>query len=150
VERGVRDPAGGILSLAALVEEHSGAVKADLLRAGYRLRWLDDPSRDFNWDDVYVLVSTAEHGSATYRAVHGDEETEWTLANHLLAMVVENTSLNLWMKTKDATRSNPRDRPKPIPRPGVVDDSKKVIGGDVLEFHAMIEFLGDGYEVLLN
>lgn len=80
--------------------------------------------------------------------MNGREESEWTLANHLLAMIAENTSLNIWMKTQDAQRKPPKNRPKPIFRPGVIDDSKQQIGGDTLSIEDMLQFLGPEYASL--
>lgn len=140
--------AGKLLSLAALVEEHDEAIEFDLLRLGYRLRWLDSPTQDFTWRDLWVLVRNFGPDSATHVAVNGREESEWTLANHLLAMIAENTSLAIWMKTADAQKKPPKNRPKPIYRPGVEDDSKKQVGGDVLPMAEMLEFLGPSYAAL--
>lgn len=149
MERRVCREPGGTLSLLSLIEEHSEAIEFDLLERKYRLRWLDDPAgNDFNWRDLWVLVRHLGPDSALHIAMHGRQESEWTLANHLLAMTVENTSLLVWMKTKDAQRDHPMNRPKPIFRPGVEDDSKKTIGGDTLVIEDMIAFLGPGYESL--
>lgn len=95
-----------------------------------------------------MLVRHFGPETATHVAVNGREESEWTLANHLLAMIAENTSLAIWMKTQDAQRKPPKNRPKPIFRPGVEDDSKKTIGGDTLPMADMIEFLGPEYAML--
>lgn len=142
--------AGKLLSLAQLIDERGEAIEFDLLKHGYRLRWLDDPTgRDFNWRDLWVLVRNFGPETATHVAVNGREESEWTLANHLLAMIAENTSLAIWMKTADAQKKPPKNRPKPIYRPGVVDDSKQTIGKDKLELTAMIEFLGPEYAALM-
>lgn len=96
-----------------------------------------------------MLVRNFGPETATHVAVNGREESEWTLANHLLAMIAENTSLAIWMKTADAQKKPPKNRPKPIYRPGVLDDSKQTIGKDKLELTAMIEFLGPEYAALM-
>lgn len=140
--------AGKLIGLAALIDEHDEAIEFDLLSLGYRLRWLDSPARDFNWRDLWVLVRNLGPDSATHVAVNGREESEWTLANHLLAMIAENTSLAIWMKTADAQKKPPRNRPKPIFRPGVEDDSKQKIGKDTLPAADMISWLGEGYAAL--
>lgn len=134
--------------LAGLLDEHGEAVEYDLLGKGFRLRWLDDPRKDFNWRDLLVIVSRSRQGSEVFRSLHGDDEAEWSLTNHLLAMNVENTAMSLWMETQDAQRKPPRNRPKPIYRPGVEDDSKQTIGGDKLEIADMLDFLGDDYVTL--
>ena len=149
MEQGVGCSAGKLTALAGLVDEHSEAIEFDLLKHGYRLRWLDDPTgRDFNWRDLWVLVRHFGPETATHVAVNGQEESEWTLANHLLAMIAENTSLAIWMKTADAQKKPPKNRPKPIYRPGVEDDSKQKIGKDTLPAADMISWLGPGYAAL--
>lgn len=95
-----------------------------------------------------MLVRNFGPETATHVAVNGREESEWTLANHLLALIAENTSLAIWMKTADAQKKPPKNRPKPIYRPGVEDNSTKTIGGDTLVIEDMIAFLGPGYESL--
>ena len=148
MERRVGGAAGKLVGLAALIDEHDEAIEFDLLRLGYRLRWLDSPTEDFTWRDLWVLVRNLGPDSATHVAVNGREESEWTLANHLLAMIAENTSLAIWMKTADAQKKPPRNRPKPIFRPGVEDDSKQKIGKDTLPAADMISWLGPGYAAL--
>lgn len=84
-----------------------------------------------------------------FRAINGVEEDEWGLAEQLLAQVADINSLALWLKSQDAQRKPPRNRPKPIPRPGIEDDSKQTIGGDKLPVADMLEFLGPDYAVLV-
>lgn len=95
-----------------------------------------------------MLVRHFGPETATHVAVNGREESEWTLANHLLAMIAENTSLAIWMKTADAQKKPPKNRPRPIFRPGVEDDSKQQIGKDKLPLADMITFLGPEYASL--
>ena len=73
----------------------------------------------------------------------GPEESPWTLGNHLLADVADTLHLLWWAKTEDAARR--RNRPKPIPRPGITDDSKKQIGAGSLPVEAMREWLGGDF-----
>lgn len=148
MERGVRDRPGEIVALADLIGEHGEAIEFDLLGLGYRLRWLDNPTQDFNWRDLWVLVRHLGPQSALHVAVHGREESEWTLANHLLALIVDNTALNVWMKTEGAQKKPAKGRPKPVPRPGVEDDSKRTIAGEVLPAEEMLDWLGDDYAAL--
>jgi len=95
-----------------------------------------------------VLVRNFGPETATHVAVNGREESEWTLGNHLLAMIAENTSLAIWMKTADAQKKPPKNRPRPIFRPGVEDDSKQTIGGDTLPMEEMVSWLGEEYAIL--
>ena len=137
-----------MIGLSALLEEHGEAIEADLLREGYRLRWLDSPAQDFNWRDLFVLVKTTTRDSMLFRSMHGDDEAEWGLTEQLLAMSVDTQNVMVWMKTKDAQRNPPKNRPKPIPRPGVEPERDK-IGGDKLPVAEMMDWLGEDYAVLV-
>ena len=132
---------GGTRSLLALIEEHSEAVEYELITHGLRLRWLG--SEGFNWRDLLVLVKHSPESSALFRSVHGAEQSEWTLTNHLLAAVADSAAWLVWSKTEDASRK--RNRPKPIQRPGITDDSKKQIGSGTLEIEAMKNWLGGDF-----
>lgn len=59
-------------------------------------------------------------------------EKGWDTVAHLLALMVDLTSILAWQNTSDAHEKFPRYKPKPIPRPN--DDEKKtetapVMGG---------------------
>ena len=129
---------GGTRSLLALIEEHAEAVEYVLITHGLRLR--DVGTRRFNWRDLLVIVKQSPASSALYRAVHGQEESEWTLTNHLLAGMGDSLAWLVWAKTEDAAKK--RNKPKPIPRPGVRDESKKQIGGGTLPADEMMRWLG--------
>jgi hypothetical protein len=45
-------------------------------------------------------------------------EQGWTTADHLLANVIDALLIANWQRTEDATRRDPRNVPKRIPRPG--------------------------------
>ena len=56
------------------------------------------------------------------------DASPWGLAEQLLAQIVDNQNIQIWFKTKDGEKG--RNRPKPIPRPGVdPDQDVKRIGG---------------------
>jgi hypothetical protein len=78
--------------------------------------------------------------------VHGVEQSEWSLTNHLLAGLADSAAWLVWSKTEDATKK--RNRPKPIPRPGVEDDSKKQIGSGSLPIDEMKMWLGGDFASL--
>lgn len=142
MERGVRDPAGGIVALLDVLEEHSSAIEYDLLTmgGGYRLRWLDDPqAHDFNWRDLRVAIEHAPRSSALTLAVDGSEAVEWDLTRQLLASMADTLNLLWWAKTEDGAAN--RNPPEPIERPGV-QSSKKHYGSDPLPEDEMIEWLG--------
>lgn len=117
-------------------------MNADLIERGLRLRWVG--SEDFTWRDLLDVVKNLPKSSAVFRAVHGEDESEWGLSEHLLAGVLDNTGWLVWAKTKDASRPGAKP-PKPTPRPGVGDDSVKRIGGSVLPVDEMREWLGGDF-----
>lgn len=133
--------AGGTLSLHALLREHGEAIEYELINHGLRLRWLG--SKRFNWRDLLVIVRNSPAGSALFKSLHGVEESEWSLANHLLAGMGDSLAWLVWSKTEDAAKK--KNRPKPIPRPGVEDNSKKRIGSSALPMDAMIDWLGGDF-----
>lgn len=90
-----------------------------------------------------MIVRQSPESSALFRSVHGAEDSQWNLTNHLLAAAADSLAWLVWAKTEDAARK--RNRPKPIPRPGVVDDSKKRIGSSVLPIEAMKNWLGGDF-----
>lgn len=144
---------GKLLGLLVLLEEHQEAIEADLLEAGYRLRWLDDPeamaAHDFDWRDLLVLVKAIRPTSALYRAQHGDD-AQWGLGEQLLAHAADSLAFLVWAKTEDGQRG--RNRPKRIPRPGVTpDEDTTTLGGgeSVLPAEDMWAWL-DGPFVELN
>lgn len=106
-----------------------------------RLRDVGCP--EFTWGDLLDVVQHLPKTSAVYRAVHGDEDAEWGLLEHLAASTADSLAWLVWSKTEDATKK--RNRPKPIPRPGVVDESKKQIGAGSLPIDEMKAWLGGDF-----
>lgn len=81
------------------------------------------------WRDRVGLREFAEmacnlpEDSATLMAVNEG----WMLRDHLAAALVDEQRIANWMQSEDGRKG--RNRPKPIPRPGVGDDeSKKKFG----------------------
>jgi len=142
------DDAGKLLSLLDLIDEYGEALEYDLLEMGYRLRWVYDGTNDFTWRDLWVIVRHLPRTSALQRAVQGDEAVEWTVSDYLLASIVDAQNWLVWSKTKDAQGRIPRNRPKPVRRPGDKDESEK-ISGDVLPAEEMCEFLGGDFLALV-
>lgn len=128
---GRRRDRGGILGLLEAITSDVSAprIEADLIRSGMRLRWFLDPDdTDHNWRDLLVFLKYAPEGSAFYSHSAG-EAAVWGLGEQLLATVVDQVNVLLWQKTKDGYKN--RNRPKPIPRPGVEDKKSagKKLGG---------------------
>ena len=69
-----------------------------------------------SWRALLAMVQHAPRESALYRAMFG-VDAMWGSLEHLVATLVDVQQLALWMKTKDAESG--KNRPKPIPRPGV-------------------------------
>lgn len=81
---------------------------------GLRLR--DLGSEKLTWSDLKAVTGQAPSSSAFRRSLIGVDH-EWTLTNSLIATGVDALRWLVWAKTKDGAKN--RNRPKPIPRPGV-------------------------------
>lgn len=65
-----------------------------------------------------MLVGALPAEAATSRRLHG-ERAQWSLTDHLLALVVDRLAIVSWQLAGD--RKAPY--PKPMPRPGVPDQT---------------------------
>ena len=121
---------GGILGLVDVLEspESRSAIESDLIDKGMRLRdFLNKEDDRHTWRDLFVILTHSKPGSAYYDHMVGDA-SPWGLTEQLLAQIVDNQNIQIWFKTKDGEKG--RNRPKPIPRPGVdPDQDVKRIGG---------------------
>ena len=128
-----------MIAVLDFVSEHRSAVAYDLLRLGLRLR--DFPSPDLTYGDMLVIIQQAPRESAIAKAVD-PERAEWSLTDHLLAMIADANTWLVWSKSKDGQKN--RNRPKPIPRPGLEDDSSDVqrFGSDPVPIDQLDDFLG--------
>lgn len=133
---------GGIRGLVDVLDdpEKRECVEADLIRAGMRLRWFHDPDNlDHSWRDLLVFIRHSPAGSAYYAAESG-EESLWGVQEHLMANLVDLTNILVWFKTKDGQKG--RNRPKPIPRPGVEEPGKRKHGGAKIPAADIADLLG--------
>ena len=96
-------------------EKHRGALEADLIKAGLRLR--DCPSPSFTWRDLEVFIDYLDNDSRLVAAV-APERAGWTKANMLMADLIDATRILVWLNTKAGQEG--RNFPEPIERPGVV------------------------------
>lgn len=133
---GLRVPAGGIAGLLTLIREHKEAVEFDLIELGLRLDWLG--SETLTWHDLAVIVRQSPPGSAVRRSAMG-ADAPWSLTDLLLAQMIDNTNLLIWLQSADGQKN--QNRPKPLPRPGVKDDSKRH-GSEPLPLDEMTAWLG--------
>lgn len=102
-----------LISLAWLIREHREAVELELIRHGERLRWMG--SGRLSWRDVWVICTSAPPKSPL--AVALNPRLAWDTTDYLLADLADSQRWLVWSKTRDGQRN--RNRPKPIPRPGV-------------------------------
>jgi adenylate kinase family enzyme len=70
-----------------------------------------------------VLIDGLPRTSNLARAVHGDE-VEWSTADHLLALQFDALQIANWQRSKDGATG--RNRPKPMPRPGLKPIGERV------------------------
>jgi hypothetical protein len=67
------------------------------------------------------------------------EDSHWNLNEHLLAVIADAVIAGNWMQSKDGQKN--KNRPKQIPRPGVVPDKKK-FGGNAESIDTIRDWLG--------
>jgi hypothetical protein len=94
-------------------------------------------SEILTWRDLLVIVQHSERSSALFRAQHA-ESAMWGLSDHLLAVIADAVIAGNWMQSKDGQKN--RNRPKPIPRPGVEQDKK--YGGKAESIDTIRDWLG--------
>ncbi|MFC4124938.1 DUF5361 domain-containing protein [Nocardia rhizosphaerae] len=111
-------------------------MAADLIDRGLRLR--DLGTEALSWADLHAIVDTLQFRpeSALYRTIVTD--WRWGLSEMLLADAVDSLRWLMWAKTKDGQRN--RNRPKPVPRPGIAQPER--IGDKPVAISDMNEFLG--------
>lgn len=112
-----------------------------MIQLGLRYRQLG--TEELTWRDLLIVVKNLPRTSALYRSQHGVEEYEWGLPEHLLADVADTLHWLQWKDTKDASRN--RNQPKPIPRPGIIDESKQRVGSGSLPVDQMLTWLGGDF-----
>lgn len=105
---------GGIQALQHVLDEHLGAVERDLLAAGYRL---SDLGTRLTLAEFTHFVVYSPPGTAVFHRTHEG----WSVGDHLLAMLLDSSREQVWMRTEDALKPPElqEHRPMPTPRPGV-------------------------------
>lgn len=132
--RARRSGAGGITGLVALIERDGEAIDA-ALQSEYGLGLNDVAAGRVSFRRLRGLVrGLPADGTALWRkhrrepAKTGARATQppddwWTPERDLLATVADALHIIAWQKTKDAQTG--RNFPKPIPRPGIANDTPR-------------------------
>lgn len=95
-------------------------MEYDLIALGYRLREVGTPA--LSWRDLAVIVRQSPRSSAIFRAVN-PTDYQWGTLEMLTAAAVDALNLLVWFKTKDGAKN--KNRPDPIPRPGIEPKVKR-------------------------
>lgn len=90
-----------------------------------------------SWADLRDVIQYQPSTSALYRAMHPDH-APWGLSEHLLAVVADAVIAGNWMQSRDGQKN--RNRPKPIKRPGIEQDTK--YGGKAESMETIRAWLG--------
>lgn len=93
------------------------------------------------WRDLSVIVDHSGIGSALQRKV-SPEWASWAtgeVSAHLLAVIADGITAGNWMQSRDGQKN--RNRPKPIPRPGV-EPSDTRYGSKAESIDSIREWLG--------
>ena len=88
-----------------------------------------------------VIVDNLPVTSALHRKL-SPEWAAWAggdVSAHLLAVIADGVAAGNWMQSKDGQKN--RNRPKPIPRPGLEPENKKY-GGKAESMDSIREWLG--------
>ena len=103
-----------------LLQKDAGALRADF-RKHYGVRLRDEMHADI-FEAADMAANLPRDGSsAIFRAIN--TEWQWTLDAQLLALNADYLAWLRWFKTKDGRKG--RNKPKPIPRPGVAKEASK-------------------------
>lgn len=105
-------------------------MSGELIKYGMRLR--NFPNNKHTWSDLVQFISALPIDSPVLSLID-NENYGWSLTNLLLANIVDSQNWLVWAKTQDAEKKFPKNKPKPIPRPGVTEKelAKNNIGKDL-------------------
>lgn len=129
---------GGISGLLELIDEHGEALEFDLwqLANPRRLEWLG--SDRLPWRDLRIIVENLPRTSALGRSTLG-KDAKWGFVEQLMATQIDALNMLIWMQSEDGRKN--RNRPKPVPRPGV-SSGEQSVGRDPLPVDQMSAWLG--------
>lgn len=109
-----------LFSTYRLSRKYRDSLEADLINIGLRLR--NCPSSGFTWRDLWLFIKHTPLTSNMARVMFPDK-AGWTRENMLLAEVADSLHWLQWAKTKSGSKG--RNKPKPIPRPGVTAPARE-------------------------
>ena len=109
---------GGIESLLDLLSRYGEALSYDMITLGRSIH--DIGTARLPWVDLLAIIRNLPPSSALGRALTSESEEEagdsaWDLHAHLLATIADSVATLIWL----VNGGKRRDRPKPIPRPGL-------------------------------
>lgn len=123
ITEGIRQDAGGIISLAKAVNQYRGAIEYDLLtRTGYELK---DVGKSITWGALDNFLNHSEPDSALIRELN-PELAKWssvTKTNAILADIYDKLSM-INANLIAIAEHKPARKPKPYPRPGEQPEDK--------------------------
>lgn len=135
---------GGIFGLVELLDEHQEAVEYDLIAHGLRLRQLGTEA--LTWRDLKIIIELQPPERSALARTKDPEEVAWGISEHLLAIIADSSRARVWQEGSGKAR----DKPKPIPRPGIENTERTTYRYDVLPVNDMAEFLGEGFVELVS
>ncbi|QGJ97154.1 tail assembly chaperone [Arthrobacter phage Maria1952] len=115
---------GGISALLELLREHRGAIEYTLLTMGMDL---DQLGAGLDWRQLWQIIAYSPLGSALGKSLHG-EAAEWTVTDHLLAIVVDVLQDANWQRG-----GGKGAQPARIKRPGVKDKNTQSFGSEPIK-----------------
>ncbi|MFB7720738.1 DUF5361 domain-containing protein [Nocardia sp. NPDC056100] len=92
---------------------------------------------ELSWRDLKAIVKFLPPDSALTRHMYA-ETSRWQLDQYLLADMADCLRWLVWSKSDDARHG--RNRPEPIPRPGLESGREKL--GTATDINQINEFLG--------
>jgi len=104
-----------------VIDEHESAARVECLKYG---RSVDDIGPAFSWADFIAIAEQSRPGDPLYMSMHPDDGA-WNHESMLLASAVDALHILAWQNAG----GKKKDKPKPIPRPGVADKNTERVGG---------------------
>lgn len=94
-------------------------------------------TRRLSWRDVWVICTSAPPKSPL--AIALNPRLAWDTTDYLLADIADSQRWLVWAKTKNGQKN--KDRPKPLPRPGVADVNGRMTEVTAMDVDQMKRFL---------